>query len=35
MLENGLITQAEHDKIDLTVNEYDDIDKLENETDAT
>lgn len=35
MLENGLITQAEHDKIDLSVNEYDDIDKEENETDAT
>jgi len=34
-LENGLITQEEHDKIDLSVKEYDDIDELENETDAT
>lgn len=32
MLENDLITQAEHDEIVLSVNEYDDV---ENETDAT
>lgn len=35
MLENNLITQEEHDQIDLSVNEFDDIDKEENETDAT
>lgn len=35
MLENGLITQEEHDKIDLSVKEYDDIDEVENETDST
>lgn len=35
MLENGIITQDEHDRIDLSVNQYDDLDKVENETDAT
>lgn len=35
MLENNIITQAEHDRIDLSISEFDDIDKEENETDAT
>lgn len=35
MLENNIITQDEHDRVELAVNQYDDLDKEENETDAT